>query len=89
MSEREAPVLGFEPRSEAPQASRIIHCSGLGIAPESRSYPTRAPKKGPLFVVRRGGPRIKARGRNAARDPDFIERRAEPTCAAGSRRIGR
>jgi hypothetical protein len=60
------PVLGFEPRSEAPQASRIIHCSGFGIASESRSYPTRAPKKGPLFGGRRGGPRIKARGRATA-----------------------
>jgi len=36
-------VLGFEPRSEAPQASRIIHCSGRGFAPPPRSYPTRAP----------------------------------------------
>jgi hypothetical protein len=36
------PVLGFEPRSEAPQASRIIQCSrDGGFRP--RSYPTRAP----------------------------------------------
>ena len=27
---RMTPVLGFEPRSEAPQASRIIQCSGAG-----------------------------------------------------------
>lgn len=26
-------MLGFEPRSEAPQASRIIHCSGPGFFP--------------------------------------------------------
>ena len=38
----ETPVLGFEPRSEAPQASRIIQCSGARLAPHSRSYPTRA-----------------------------------------------
>ncbi len=35
-------MLGFEPRSEAPQASRIIQCSGPGSVPRSRSYPTRA-----------------------------------------------
>ncbi len=29
------PVLGFEPRSEAPQASRIIHCSETGWVPGS------------------------------------------------------
>ena len=39
--EGDSPVLGFEPRSEAPQASRIIHCSGPGGFP-ARSYPTRA-----------------------------------------------
>src|SRR5580700_3252559 len=36
------PVLGFEPRSEAPQASRIIQCSEGGAC-RLRSYPTRAP----------------------------------------------
>ena len=36
------PVLGFEPRSEAPQASRIIQCSEGGGC-RLRSYPTRAP----------------------------------------------
>ena len=30
---RKSPVLGFEPRSEAPQASRIIQCSGTGGSP--------------------------------------------------------
>ncbi len=35
-------MLGFEPRSEAPQASRIIHCSEPGGLPRTRSYPTRA-----------------------------------------------
>ena len=29
----DTPVLGFEPRSEAPQASRIIQCSGTGSSP--------------------------------------------------------
>jgi hypothetical protein len=44
-------VLGFEPRSEAPQASRIIQCSGPGRAPRTRSYPTRA--FGSCFEFRR------------------------------------
>ncbi len=32
-------MLGFEPRSEAPQASRIIHCSGKGWCPRPVATP--------------------------------------------------
>jgi hypothetical protein len=46
------PVLGFEPRSEAPQASRIIQCSGARFAASLRSYPTRAPVAPPTVGAR-------------------------------------
>jgi hypothetical protein len=52
------PVLGFEPRSEAPQASRIIHCSGTGWF-RPRSYPTRARDLPPSAYGERGGLGIK------------------------------
>jgi hypothetical protein len=39
MEQNGTPVLGFEPRSEAPQASRIIQCSGTGVVPEPEATP--------------------------------------------------
>jgi len=61
-----SPVLGFEPRSEAPQASRIIQCSEAGRTTPFRSYPTRAPRLSPSSAAPNGA-RYKSRQTAAPR----------------------